>query len=334
MSRRKRLKQDYQNFNYLLRNNQLMMSEYTRLFTHYKNVATNLYVWENLPPGIESRHIEQFLFQHGQVFFTYDDSNGFLCLPCVATELNIYDDPTKIRVTSRNFSKDYDSSKGVRILNNDSALATIQHVDWFAKRMAHIESVMIQNLQQQRLPYIVATSKETELSVKMMMDDVSNGEMSIFMDSEKMKDLKSNIAVFSTNTPYLLDKLQQEKYELEREMLQFFGINTTIEKKERLLVDETNANNDYIEMNLLIGLATRQRACELINEQFQLNVSVTSTMHHIKQTQDESEDEVELETLDFESVEDETTETDIEMTVEDKSFFKQFKSWLGVLRNG
>lgn len=304
---RKRKKTNYQNFNYLMERNGVMYEEYQRLFYHFRNIALNLYKWENLPEGIESRYIEQRLFDNGQVFFTKDKTLGWLALSCNnSTNLNVYGEPTEVRVHGYGFSQNYNVEDGVRILNNDSALATIKHIDWYAKRMAHIESVMLQNLQQQRVPYFIGTSKETELSVKNMMDNVLTGESAIYMDTEKLKDISNNLVVFPTQAPYLLDKLQQERYELERELLTFLGINTTIEKKERLLVDETNANNGFIEMSLDLGLKQRQLACERINAKYNLNVRVVATMHEITPqisdenvphgTNEEGEENVELHT--------------------------------------
>ena len=53
-----------------------------------------------------------------------------------------------------------------------------------------------------------------------------------------------------------------------------YQFNTTIEKKERLLQDETNANNEQITLNVEIGLRERERACEEINEMFGLDIQV------------------------------------------------------------
>ena len=331
MSRRKRHKSHYQDFNQLMLNNDLMSREYARLFQHYKNIAINRYRWDNLPEGIESRHIEERLFTHGQVFFTQDPQDGFLALSCSPQHFNVYNDPLFVQVLGNAFSKTYAIDEGVRILNNDLALASQHHVDWFAKRMSHLESIMFQNLQQQRIPYVIATTKETELSVKLMMENVMNGDLSIYVDNERLKEMNSNINVLSTQTPYLLDKLQQEKRELERELLEFLGINTTIEKKERLLVDETNANNDYITMNVNLGLKTRQLACDLINEKYGLNVSVVSTMNEIKSVQDiEDENKLDLEVEEVEEVEESVLEED-EVTFEDVkpflSFLKKLMKW-------
>ena len=55
-----------------------------RLYLHYKLMACNRFRWENLPTGLESRHIEEFLFENGQCFFFKDDKLGLMCLPCLS----------------------------------------------------------------------------------------------------------------------------------------------------------------------------------------------------------------------------------------------------------
>ena len=40
--------------------------ETARLSKHYQMLALNRYKWENLPNGIESRYIEQMLYENGE----------------------------------------------------------------------------------------------------------------------------------------------------------------------------------------------------------------------------------------------------------------------------
>ena len=44
------------------------------------------------------------------------------------------------------------------------------------------------------------------------------------------------------------------------------------------MVDETNANNSQIEMNLDLGFKQRELACKMINEKFGLNITVEKTI--------------------------------------------------------
>ena len=121
--------------------------------------------------------------------------------------------------------------------------------------------------------------------MKSLYDRIYQGEPAIFVDKEMLNGQPENIMVIPTPVAYLVDKLQIQKQEMERELLTFLGINNTLEKKERLLQDETNSNNQFIKMSSDIGFKQRQLACELMNEKFGLNVTV-------RETQDEFQEEV------------------------------------------
>ena len=75
----------------------------------------------------------------------------------------------------------------------------------------------------------------------------------------------------------------QNKFELEREILTFFGLNNNFEKKERLLVDEVNSNNEFISSNVDIMLKCREDFCKEVNEMFGLNISVKKKYGNIEE---------------------------------------------------
>ena len=254
-------------------------NEFTRNYLYYKNIALNVYKWENLPNGIESRFIEQALFGNGQAFFFDHPELGLMCLPCSATNnINLYGEPTSVLVNGVGYCQQWSISKGVRILNNDTAIPTHAHVTHYAEKLAEIENIMNQNLRQQRFPYIILGNKRTEFSIKAMLRSVFNGDEAVMVDKD-MFDGRPGLQVINTDTPYLLDKLQMQKENYEKELLTFLGINSTIEKRERLLVDEANANNAYIEMSLDLGLKQRQYAADKINKMFGTNIQVVATIH-------------------------------------------------------
>ena len=66
------------------------------------------------------------------------------------------------------------------------------------------------------------------------------------------------------------------------------GVNSIdIEKKERLITDEANQNNEVINLYLQSKLAPRQKACEQFNELYgltgddRIEVKVRSDLHNI-----------------------------------------------------
>ena len=260
--------------------------ETVRLTKYYQMLALNRYKWENLPNGIESRYIEQMLFDNGEcAMFDHPDLGLCVMRSSSRENLNIYGEPTKLSLTGFNEHRTVMMDECVRIINNDLALPTLPDIVYYARRMAEIDDIIMQNLRQQRVPYLFATDENNSFSMKSLYDRMYQGEPAIFIDKEMLKGEPENIMVIPTTAPYLVDKLQIQKQEMERELLTFLGINNTLEKKERLLVDETNSNNQFIKMASDIGFKQRQLACEQINEMFGLNVRVI-------ETQDEFEMEV------------------------------------------
>ena len=260
--------------------------ETVRLTKHYQMLALNRYKWENLPNGIESRYIEEMLYDNGEcAMFDHPDFGLCVLRSSSRENLNIYGEPTKLSLTGFNEHRTIMMDECVRIMNNDLALPTLPNIVYYARRMAEIDDIIMQNLRQQRVPYLFATDENNSFSMKALYDRIYQGEPAIFVDKDMLKGEPENIMVIPTLAPYLVDKLQIQKQEMERELLTFLGINNTLEKKERLIVDETNSNNQFIKMASDIGFKQRQLACEQMNKMFGLNVSVV-------ETQDEFQKEV------------------------------------------
>ena len=266
--------------------NENIERETVRLTKHYQMLALNRYRWENLPNGIESRYIEEMLYDNGEcAMFDHPDLGLCVLRSSSRENLNIYGEPTKLTLTGFNEHRTVMMDECVRIMNNDLALPSLPNIVYYARRMAEIDDIIMQNLRQQRVPYLFATDENNSFSMKALYDRIYQGEPAIFIDKEMLKGEPENIMVIPTVAPYLVDKLQIQKQEMERELLTFLGINNTLEKKERLIVDETNSNNQFIKMASDIGFKQRQLACQQMNEMFGLNVRVF-------ETQDEFEEEV------------------------------------------
>ena len=258
--------------------NEAIEKEYNRLIRHYQTLALNRFKWENLPNGIESRYIEQMLYDNGECAFFIHPDLGYCVLRSNPREnLNVYGEPTKLTLSGFNEHRQVMMDDCIRIINNDLAIPTSLHIQHYARRMAEIDDIIMQNLRQQRVPYLFATDDNNQYTMKQLYDEMYQGNPAIFVDKTMLNGNSQNIMVIPTETPYLVDKLQIQKQEMERELLTFLGINNTIEKKERLLTDETNSNNQFIQMCSDVDFKTRQKACEDINAKYGLNIRVTET---------------------------------------------------------
>lgn len=257
-----------------------------RLFKHYQLMACNRFKWHNLPNGIESRHIEKFLFECGQCFFYKDKNLGLICLPCTnSCSPNIYGDTIQVNVTSYNgrINKTLSTDKGVRILANDLMLPTRYFIEHYVQKMDDVETVIKRNLKQQMKPFVVTATEKNLLSVKNIINDVDNGEEVVITDKNLSEEGFEGFKLLLTGVEYLIDKLEMERKAVESELLSFLGINNvSTEKKERLLTDEVNANNEYTLTNLDLEFKTRKLACDLINEKFDLNIYVEKVVDSFK----------------------------------------------------
>lgn len=80
------------------------------------------------------------------------------------------------------------------------------------------------------------------------------------------------IRSINTEAPFVADKIIEYKKEIWNEALTFLGVNNImVDKKERLITDEANSNNELINLNLQSYLAPRELACKQFNEKFRTN---------------------------------------------------------------
>ena len=257
------------------------------IYNKYKMLSLNMFRWEGLPQTIESRHIENSLFNYGLCLIVNDDDLGFISVPCnYGAYMNVNNVPTEVITCGFNYIKTFDyirkdKNKCQLILNNDLAIGNEQYIYDYALRMFEVENCIRVNINQQKFPWFVNTTPNNKKTMEAMFEKVMNGEPYILGS----KDQIGSVEVLTLNTPYIADKLNQYKYELEREVLSFHGLNNNFEKKERLLVDEVNSNNDFIDRNVELMYRQRQLACESLNKKFGWNVRVINLNDEAKENQ-------------------------------------------------
>jgi hypothetical protein len=259
------------------KNEESALSRYDELLQEFMNLAINRFSWSGLPVGLTSEQHEKLLITKGQLVFYKDSELGNILLPCYATsEINPYGLPTKYHVNAENgeFNKTIDTEKGVIIRNNPQGFPDFPTLVIFAKRIDDVEMTQDVNLFQQCIPKIVLADEDSKLTAKTLIDKIKEFKFVVF----GKKSLVTNVStsdVLDTSSPFLLDKLQQHKTELKNELLTFLGINNNNNiKKERMIVDEVNANNDYISINLDLMFDLRKKACDEINTKFGTQLKV------------------------------------------------------------
>lgn len=266
-------------------NDLTVMDYYDRI----KLIALSLFEWENLPESCNVKFLEETLYMYGRALFINKDTLGYLNTKCTpSAQLNHYNEPIKYVANTITFTEEFDRNNCVLIRNNYLERPTDYTVMLFAQRLANIERTIDVNVNAQKTPFIVRCDEKDRLTLKNLYKQYEGNEPFILgakgMNVEALKTIE-------TNAPYLADKLQILKQQMWNEMLTFFGINNANnEKRERLITDEVNANNEVIQINAEAMLLTRKEACKKINDMYGLSVDVKLRCFNEEYSYDDTEE--------------------------------------------
>jgi hypothetical protein len=219
--------------------------------------------------------IEKFLFSEGECIFYHDETLGYIVTKATDSgKLNHYDEPTEftpsgidLKAVSLKNNKDC-----VLIKNNALRTPTRHTIELYALRLAEISRTIDVNINAQKTPVLVLCSDKQKNSMKHLFKNVTGNEPIIYgdknIDIEGIKSLK-------IDAPIVFDKLQIQKHAIWNECMTFLGINNAnMDKRERLVADEVDANDEQIQSSANVMLTARETAAKKINELFGLDIKV------------------------------------------------------------
>lgn len=261
--------------------NSLTFEFYERCF---KKLCLSMFEWVDLPKGMDSRFLEEVLYYNGLATLLYDETMGFINTASTPSgNLNIYGLPTSINCFSYGFSsirklytglanEEAKKTDCILVFNCQDRESTFISTEGFAYRMYKAERSADININATKSPIVILADEKTKLSMINAYAKYDGNEPVIV--GKKGQFNLDDINSINTKADFIADKLQEYKKEIWNELLTFLGINNLNEKKERMVADETNQNNELINLNLQSFLIPRKKACEQFNELFGTNISV------------------------------------------------------------
>lgn len=263
MSKRKMTEEDLA----LLINDKTFIDYLDRL----RMLATSLFTWKNLDEiagNGASNFLEQVLYEDGRACFVKDDNLGFLALRVQPNDkYNVYRLPVKVMATSFEYNKEYDFNDIVYIKNNVLQKPTFQSLQLFAYRLYETERTIDVNLIAQKTPVLIEGDTKTILTLKNVYEKYVGNTPFIF--GNKQFDISNKLNVLKTDAPYLVDKLDIHKHQIFNDALTILGIdNANTDKKERLITNEVESNEQLVNYYLNCWYKTRKDACDEINNKF------------------------------------------------------------------
>ena len=267
-------------------------------------VALSMFEWK-LPKGMDARYLEKCLYYKGMASMFETPEFGFINTQCYTNGyLNIYGLPSALNCNTFNglhwykklFTRIGETNEVidkqrkeecVLVLNDWEGVPTAFTIEQFAYRMYLAQRAADVNMSAQRTPVMVVCSDKQRLTMQNLYSQYDGNMPFIFGDKESNIN-ENSLKALKTDAPFICDKIIDYKKEIWNEFLQFLGVNSiSIEKKERLITDEANQNNEVINLYLQSRLAPRQKACDQFNELYgltgddKIEVRVRSDLHNI-----------------------------------------------------
>lgn len=289
----------------------LNSATYINYLERLKLVACSMFEWINLPSSMNAEFLENCLYEYGKASLLKTKEYGFINSKCVSNgDLNIYMLPTSLNCYSTDSLSEnrklYNGFKDeniddyeycVLVKNTYDMIPTESTLQLFALRLYEAERTCDVNIKAQKTPTIVLGDESLRVAMKNLFLKYDGNEPVIYADKKQIG--SDTFKVLSTEAPFIADKIMDYKRQIWNEALTFLGINSlSTEKKERLITDEANSNNELINLNLQARLLERKKACKQFNELFGLtgenaiDVRVRSDLRNIIKNLDSSVNDI------------------------------------------
>ena len=275
---------------------------YLMYFRRMLTLAENVFEFKNLPEIIDVAYLNKILLRNGSIAFFYDeDLESVVALPySTMGKLDIYGRPNKIWVKGDNgYSRTIEKGNFVIMYDNNGRYPLYLDITQMAERIALCVRTQDINIYHQRTPRVWKTSKDKELSLKRMLDQIdSNVETIITYESLDIDDM----GVVESPAPYVTDKIDLHLDKLWADFYELIGVaNIQEQKKERVIKDEMTASQGGTIASRYSRFQPRQQAIDLINEKFGTSIQVQyydgipSSIEDIEDESEEISDESEVE---------------------------------------
>ena len=251
------------------------------LLANYKNLACSVFKWEGMPKGIPPLYPETWLFQNGMACMVKMAEDDFVILPVAygSVKLNVYGLPMEWRAYAVGSSPQAQAIRNM-VLNEDNSVLiwndyerrpTYPFIDYLVRKMVNVDVTTDCNINAQKMPYVFKTNNNNLLTAKAQAKAIMDGEEFVFKDEFD----GVAVEVLQTNAPFVADKLMDVYLEYHNRILTYLGVdNLPVEKQERLLTGEAEANDEALYLIRDARLKMRKDACEKMNKLWGLNVEV------------------------------------------------------------
>lgn len=242
------------------------------------NRTLGMFEYTGLPDSLPARELEKRLQLNGYatVFKNGSDllvSTGSL----IGQEKSPYNEPTKviINVPQINFNKTLTINKDcVVIYNDDTMTGLLTTIRKHGTLLVENEITMLLNTYNDRISTIISGGTDQTINnANVFINNIIDGNLGVVAENNFLQDLK--VQNNQQGTKITFDDLIEYQQYIKSDLYNELGLSSLNNmKKERMNMDEVNANNDNIYPLVDSMLRNRTEGIQMVNKLFNGEIKV------------------------------------------------------------
>lgn len=275
--------------------------EFQNVFCNLLNLAVNSFSFKGMPASCNERYFKLMLIFNGYAALINDKELGYLSLGVrpMSFKYNMYGDVSDLQAFGWNgFNRRYsnymigtDNRDADAVVCKDNAICypLINVIMLYAKRLSNTMRTLDVTAKKLKTPYFITCDESQKSSVKKILDDVDFNVDNIICNKSTMPN-EFNVLQTGVNGQNL-DSLWAHYHALQGEIRTLLGINNTVNlnKKERLITSEADANDILTDLNLDYRMVRYKEFCDIVNDLWGMNISVVNNIARVEDENDEKE---------------------------------------------
>lgn len=270
------------------------------VFNRLVSLAINIFEWGgDFPETCDQYFFEETLLFNASACIVDSSKVGtFISLPCIpAGAMNMYYEHNHYRAYSLGYSEPFnaithynkdifnkilrngDTSKlplnGCVCFDNPQKYPMIETIEIYTNKIVDAMRTIDVLTKRLKVPAIIDTDEDSALAIKTALTDIDNNVLAVFSGSNLASKLAASNSIDTGNSAQAIEAAWNNLNNLWSGIFTALGINNlnTADKRERLLVDEVNSNNDSIDLNVQYRLDQRLHFCENMKAAFGVNIT-------------------------------------------------------------
>lgn len=275
----------------------------TQIYLYLEELIVNRYSYKNLPKGLEDFLIEDLLFWKGSgIAFKYPGTETIMLLPVTqGGDLNVYsrmqygtplsangvEFPYSLRMLEDLTGNE--KQEAVFWMNNLKMTPTCTVIKPFVDQFIYILQSKVMNCAMARKPVIIKGNKKTAAALNQQFTSIFGNGINPFKVSYDDGDLKSMLEVLNLGIKYDQQAYWDDLKNTWNWILTLCGIKNdeNVAKKERVVVDQIQSNEENVFYSKMNTFKYRQKAVEEMNKVFNLNIEVVDKHEEEKKQEQE-----------------------------------------------